>query len=47
MLSGDDDRAEWIDFPVANEWIFVTLGVMTLLGFMLFTGLYLDIAKPL
>lgn len=30
VLSGDDDRAEWIDFPVANEWIFVTLGVMTL-----------------
>lgn len=25
----------------------VALGVMTLLGFMLFTGLYLDIAKPL
>jgi membrane-associated protease RseP (regulator of RpoE activity) len=34
-------------FADVTKMMPVALGVMTLLGFMLFTGLYLDIAKPL
>ena len=34
-------------FADVTKMMPVALGVMSLLGFMLFTGLYLDIAKPL
>jgi membrane-associated protease RseP (regulator of RpoE activity) len=34
-------------FADVTKMMPVALGVMTLLGFMMFTGLYLDIAKPL
>ena len=34
-------------FADVTKMMPVALGVMTLLGFMLFTGLYLDIARPL
>ena len=36
-------RRTW---PTSARWCPVAMAVMTFLGFLLFTGLYLDIAKP-